>query len=64
MALELSIRKLKKYLASEPSAKSKLAARVGIASTSTIDKWIDNGEIPKLKKMLVLVAIKEMERKK
>lgn len=64
MEIEASLKKLQKLVSADPYAKSKLAAALGIASTSTIDKWLTAGKIPRLKKMAVLVAIKKLESKK
>lgn len=58
-----AIQKLKKLMRSHPHLKSALAAKLNLSSTSTIDKWLKAEEIPKLRKMQVLIAIKGIEEK-
>jgi len=62
MTVEPTIKRLKKLVEIDPYAKSKLAAKIGIASTTTIDKWLQQGKIPRLKNALVMMAIKKLEK--
>lgn len=64
MAIDMAVKKLKKLIESNPQNKSRLAAALDLTSTTTIDKWLKSEEIPHLKQLAVMDAIKTLEKKK
>lgn len=57
-------KKLKKFLASDYSNKSYLAYKLGYSSTLTIDKWIERGQIPDIRRNQVFQIIDEWSIKR
>lgn len=58
-----TLKKISKLVTMDPYFKNKLALKIGIVSTTTIDKWIQSKKISKLKRAVVVSALKEMESK-
>jgi predicted DNA-binding transcriptional regulator AlpA len=56
-----SIRRLKKMIKTEPYVKSRLAFMVGINSTTTIDKWIKKGQVPRIRLGAVEWALNDID---
>lgn len=54
---------LKKYLLSHPMAKIYLASEMGYRSTHVIDKWIERGNIPRMRKEQVIRTIKHLSKR-
>jgi predicted site-specific integrase-resolvase len=45
----------------EPYVKSRLAFMVGINSTTTIDKWIKKGQVPRIRRGAVEWALNDID---